>query len=432
MTPSELELDRAIAEQIKGVAISAEAIRSHVIRPSHLEGASSDHGAEGTARFVRPPLPIGLPYYLDVYAFGAALAAALENSVAGYVVQLRQNGVAILTQDWQFAKRPQDGGANWTQETPMHVASVSKLTTAMAMTVLLSDHGISPDAPIIDYLPDYWAKGPNIEYIVFRNLFNHTSGLSAPDVVDLTIMQNAIAEGISLNPAADSHLGLYSYQNLNYALCRILLAVINGNISKSAVFLWDFFPDLNNRVWDKVTIDSYAQYVQARVFQPSGVTAATLDHPADAALGYVGPGDAAHGWNSGNLEEICGGDAWHLSANDLLDVMGQFRRGGGIMPSAAAQAMLENMFGVDPYMTAAQVGYQTPAGVVYLKPGDWYQNGNMGPSEHSIVYFLPQDMELVLLANSSITSPSGATPRLVEVVTQAYLDNLTNELPVHL
>ena len=103
--------------------------------------------------------------------------------------------------------------------------------TAMAMMVLLRDNNISPDAQIINYLPDYWAKGPNIEYIVFRNLFNHTSGLSANDLVDFDIMKSAIAGGIALN-----NLGQYNYQNLNYGLCRMLLAVINGNINKDAYF----------------------------------------------------------------------------------------------------------------------------------------------------------------------------------------------------
>ena len=62
----------------------------------------------------------------------------------------------------------------------MHVASVSKLMTAMAMMVLFRDHPIFDppwDAPIYDYLPNYWEKGPNIGNITFRNLFNHTAGL---------------------------------------------------------------------------------------------------------------------------------------------------------------------------------------------------------------------------------------------------------------
>jgi CubicO group peptidase (beta-lactamase class C family) len=183
----------------------------------------------------------------------------------------------------------------------MHVASVSKLMTAMAMTVLLRDNNISPDAQIINFLPDYWTKGPNIEYIVFRNLFNHTSGLSAIGLVDFDIMESAIKGGIKLPVAGGTNpntLGKYNYQNLNYALCRVLLAVINGNINKDAY--WDF-PGLpnpgpfNDRIWDSVTIAAYEAYLQAKVFQPSGVVGATLDHPTACALAYVGPGDQEPG-----------------------------------------------------------------------------------------------------------------------------------------
>jgi len=198
----------------------------------------------------------------------------------------------------------------------MHVASVSKLMTAMAMMVLFRDKNISPDAQIIDYLPDYWEKGPNIEYIVFRNLFNHTSGLSANYLVDFDSMKSAIAGGINLpSPGGNNQndLGHYNYQNLNYGLCRILLPVINGDIDQSA----------DPSTWDQKTTSAYEAYLQAKVFQPSGVVGATLDHPSAGALSYVGPGDSKPGWNSGNLEGSCGCDGWHLSVNQLLDVMGE-------------------------------------------------------------------------------------------------------------
>ena len=42
----------------------------------------------------------------------------------------------------------------------MHVASLSKIVTAIAVTRLLDEAGIAPSTPIIDYLPGYWAKGP--------------------------------------------------------------------------------------------------------------------------------------------------------------------------------------------------------------------------------------------------------------------------------
>jgi hypothetical protein len=427
-------LDRFLAENVKGVSVDAQAVLAHVIRsPSH-DGASSDRGTQGSTVLFEPlPPPGGLPYYLDVGTFQVALDNALKSVVAGYVAQLRQSGQVQFTNAWQYAKRPQDGSEPWTADIQMHVASVSKLMTAMAMMVLFRNNNISPDAQIIDYLPDYWVKGPNIEYIVFRNLFNHTSGLSANDLVDFETMQSAIAGGINLND-----LGQYNYQNLNYGLCRVLLAVINGTINKNAYFdpppILGFPPQTwNDIIWDFATIAAYEAYLQARVFQPSGVVGATLDHPSACALAYREPDDTEHGWNSGTLEESCGYAGWHLSVNQLLDVMGEFRRGGGILTPAAAQAMLDNGFGVDPLTgdSALPAALTTLAGNVYCKPGDWHDSSNQ--DEQSLAFFLPENMELVVLVNSMVDGQTGPPNNYFrQVVTQAYLDNLTTQLPVHL
>jgi CubicO group peptidase (beta-lactamase class C family) len=85
-----------------------------------------------------------MPYYLDVPSFQVALDTALKNNaVVGYVAQLRQHGQALFTNTWQYAIRPQDQGSElWTADVQMHVASVSKLMTAMAMMVLFRDHPI--------------------------------------------------------------------------------------------------------------------------------------------------------------------------------------------------------------------------------------------------------------------------------------------------
>jgi CubicO group peptidase (beta-lactamase class C family) len=300
------------------------------------------------------------------------------------------------------------------------------------MTLLLSENKISPDAQIIDYLPNYWAKGPNIQFITFRNLMNHTSGLSAVDVIDFQIMKAAIASGISLDPNASSHLGKYSYQNLNFGLCRIMLPVINGNISKNANFPLFF----NDQIWDMITVAGYVQYAQTKVFQPAAVSDSTLDHPASAGLAYKSSLDNGAGWNSGNLENVSGAAGWHLSVDDVLDVMGQFRRGGGILTPQAAQGMLDNGFGVDPFLIPAPdvpipPGLLTPAGELYCKNGRWYDSTPNGHEEQSLAYFLPDDMELVVLANSPVASPGGPEQFFRDVVTQVYLNNLTTQLPVH-
>ena len=62
--------------------------------------------------------------------------------------------------------------------------------TAMAMMVLFRDNNISPDCQIIGYLPNYWQKGPNIEYIVSRNLSNYTSGFSVLPATFAATMAN--------------------------------------------------------------------------------------------------------------------------------------------------------------------------------------------------------------------------------------------------
>jgi CubicO group peptidase (beta-lactamase class C family) len=397
-------------------------------------GVFSDRGPEESKlQFAPHPPIVGIgPHHLNVSAFGAALHDALKDNVAGYTVQLRQHGKAIFTKEWQWAKRPQDGSETWTPDVQLHVASVSKLITAIAMTLLLSENSISPDAQIIDFLPDYWVKGPNIQFITFRNLMNHTSGLSAVDVIDFQIIKAAIASGISLDQNAVNHLGKYAYHNLNFGLCRILLTVINGNINKATSFPLFF----NDQIWDMVTVAGYVQYAQTKVFQPAGVSDSTLDHPGSAGLAYKSSVDTAAGWNSGSLESVSGAAGWHLSVDDVLDVMGQFRRGGGILTPRAAQDMLDNGFGVDPFVipppdVRIPPGLLTPAGELYCKNGRWYDSTPNGREEQSLAYFLPGDIELVVLANSPVASLGGPEQFFRDVVTQVYLNNLTTQLPIH-
>ena len=156
--------------QIHGVEVDEAAIRKHVMRPHHVVGKISDLGRE-EAPIIEPlwPQP-GLFYELRVGSFIEDLQNALTNSTAGYSLQVRVNGSTIAAVDWNWAKEPQDGSEYWTPDVRMHVASLSKIMTAIAMTKLLNDKGMSYDTPIIDYLPGYWSKGTNVSQIV---MFTH-------------------------------------------------------------------------------------------------------------------------------------------------------------------------------------------------------------------------------------------------------------------
>ena len=410
---------------IQNLTLDPTGLRAHVLQPRNIFGVTSDDGLhEGQLRSSMPqgalprralpqrtfpprPIPgqgnitdVQRPS-LDVNAFGESLHAALMNSVAGYAMQLRRNGNPIYTLIWNWSRTPDDGSQGWNLDRRMHIASVSKLITAMAMTKLLNDRNISYDAKIINYLPTHWQKGPNISQISFRQLLTHRSGFSTGgSSSDYLFMKAQVAAGVTSN-------GAYDYENMNFGLCRILLAIISGNVSKNL----QVPPLLNDIIWDYATIESYRQYVQQNLFAPAGVGGATLDSPPNATLAYNFPVNDA-GWNSGNLASMSGGAGWHMTVNELLAVMGRFRRGGSIMSAGDAQNMLGSGFGID-------LTLDTPAGRLYNKNGLWRDNA--GRTEQSLAYFLPEGMELVVLTNSPVSNP-GQFFR--DIVTNIYTANI--------
>jgi len=290
----------------------------------------------------------------------------------------------------------------------VRVLDLTRVIAGPTATRTLAAHNLPPSTKIIDYLPTYWAKGPNIDQITFAQLMTHKSGfrVSGSDMSYPT-MKAQVAAGVTM-----ANLGTYSYQNMNFGICRILLPVMNGVIPANTTFP----AATEDQNWDFATITAYAAYVAKNLFQPSGVSGPTLTHPDPDALAYNFP--PASGWNSGDLTSESGGAGWHMSVNDLLDVMGCFRRQNTIMSPAAAQAMLDDGFGID-------VIQSTSLGTLYNKNGLW-QSG-AGQTEQSLAYFLPRDMELVVLANSPIGNP-GQFFR--DVVTNIYLENITPEIPV--
>jgi CubicO group peptidase (beta-lactamase class C family) len=392
---------------VSDLAIDEAALRKHVILPQNVTGIDSSRGLHEGTPLAAHAFPAAKAYHFDVDGFGKGLHAALKDSVVGYVMRLQHHGSTIYTLQWNWAHRPADAGEGWNPDVRMHIASVSKLITGIAMTRLLNKKGISPDTPIKNYLPKYWKRGPNADKITFRQLMTHRSGINygvQSSASSFDFMKSQIAAGTT-------HQGQYWYQNANFGLCRILISTINGNISPGATFSFPAIPNWNDVVWDFTTIQAYTKYVRDKVFAPSGVVGPSLAHKAPDALAYNFPVNG-NGWNSGDLSTVSGGAAWHMSVDELLAVMGHLRRNGTIMTTAQGQAMLDAGFGID-------VKQSTPLGTLYNKNGRW---GNAaGKQEQSLAYFLPQDMELVVLTNSPVGSPAKF---FREVVTNLYLANV--------
>ncbi len=385
---------------------TARLAKTHVIRPAHTRGVVCDTGVSAKLRRVklgRTLRKIDTTPKLDVGAFGPALHAKLAQSVQGYAWQLRRGGAVVHNGLWEWGRSPVNGGQGWTMDTRMHIASVSKLMTAMAMVHKLRGANRNLNDRIFDDLPKYWNLGAKTKDITFRQLLNHTAGFRVPgSATDFSTMKSKIAEGV-----ASTH-GKYAYENVNFALCRVLIPVLHGWINKT-----DTHGDATDTIWDVRSTTRFREYCNKYIFAPSGVPEVGFKPAGGDALAYNATGGGS-GWDSGDLTTVSGGAGFRMSVSEVLDVMGTFRRSGTIVPTSEVDSFLNKSLGIDQRI-------ETPAGRLYNKNGAWGPGD--GRLEQSVAVFLPKDMELCLFVNSEIIT-GGSKVSLRQTVTDTYLANL--------
>lgn len=316
----------------------------------------------------------------DVNYFGPIVHNALKDNVMGYAYQVYNGNNAIYTGIWNWAKNPNDGDKGWTVDTRLHVASCSKLMTAIGLVKLLDKKNISLDASILPYLPNYWTKGNGVSGITFRKLLNHTSGLSgANSACDFPFMKSQIAMGPNV-PAG-------TYANVNFSIMRVLITVIDGHLTTDKT--WGF--GLTDALWDAVCINYFQSYMNKEVFSLAGL-------PTIGFAPEVG-GPTAKAYSSrtdpqgrdGNWATLAGGVGFYMSVGQILKTLSAFRN-GTIMPAARAQYMLDNGLGNNGT-------YSTGIGKIHFRKGAWSVNDG---EEQSVLYCLPNNVNIAVFINSPI------------------------------
>jgi len=379
--------------------VSIERAKAHKFRPA-VAGRTFEEVDVAPSIQLRKLPKFDVKPKLDTAKFAEDLHAAFKDKTRGYAMQLRRNGVPEVTLIWEWAKSPQQGAKGWTLDTRMHVASVSKLMTAIVIADLLDEKGLSIDTKIGPYIPAYWNVGDNVADITFRDLLTHRSGFSTGGSDgSFPVMKQEVAGDVPTTASGD-------YENVNFSICRVLGAVLAGAIDRNQEF-----PLVNDAMWDIITTDWFLQRAQAKVFSPSGVANVSPAPSGTTAFAYQSKSDA-QGWNSGDLATQLGGVGFRLSVNDVLSVMHTFRRAGTIMAKTEAQEAIDAMLGLD------QV-FDTPAGKIYNKNGAW--GDGAGNLEQSVVFFLPENMEVAVLVNSPIGTTGESLRNTVRI---AYLNNL--------
>ena len=353
---------------------------------------------------------------LDVEGFLSDLASQLSTQTEGFAMEISYphhgSGRRHKSIVNGYAIDPVDPGSKvWSKKVVQHVASVSKLVTAMAMTRRLHDLEISANKAIGPYLPPFWTQGPNIGAVTFAQLMTHKSGIRS-GATDYASMEGVVNAGVSA-----ANVGVYAYENMNFSLCRILLTTLlmttltRSHGTKTYHFV-DAWP-ATDAARDLLSINTYHAYVRKRVLISHETD--RFMHVAGDALAYAFPKPPNNGWDSGDRSTWVGAAGWHFSTTDVLRFMGDFRRKGTILKPRLAQKMLENSFGIDMITNPG-------GGTIYGKNGYFYDGIRV---EQATVFFLPHQTEFVILVNSSLLKNPPNDTWLMGFVEAIYAANLS-------
>jgi CubicO group peptidase (beta-lactamase class C family) len=192
--------------------------------------------------------------------------AALDAYIEAEMTRLHIPGLALAVVDngaivhQRGLGRALADGSPPTPQTPFFIGSLTKSFTALAVMQLVEAGKIDLDAPVHAYLPWFTVADPHSAQISVRHLLHHTSGLStaagwvpladfdqAPDAAERQIRALS-AETLHSPPGTK-----FAYSNANYNLLGLIIEAVSG--------------------------ESYADYVQNRIFTPLEMDNSTASLP---------------------------------------------------------------------------------------------------------------------------------------------------------
>ncbi|WP_164931230.1 serine hydrolase [Erythrobacter sp. HKB08] len=258
----------------------------------------------------------GLSASTDSARVDSFIEAELPASAAPGLAYARVRGSEVIARG--FGERLEASGDPVTADTLFPIGSVTKSFTALAIMQLVEADQIGLDDPVSKYLPAFDSGAGS--KVTLRQLLNHTSGYST--VQGNSLHGNAevsqlgladYAEQLALAGPAGAPGAHWEYSNANY---QILGAVI-----------------------ERASGQEYADYIDAHIFTPLGMTDSTV------ALG-ASPARAATGHRPwfGGVRPFDGGENYRIHAP-----------AGGIVSSARDMGRYLSMWlsGEDDILSAA-------------------------------------------------------------------------------
>jgi CubicO group peptidase (beta-lactamase class C family) len=193
---------------------------------------------KATLSYAMLPLEDSLPRLTDAYK--ATKKREIENFFANNFANDFENMSFLVAKNGQIIYEKYDGYADKennilnSPETPLHIASVSKVLTASVILKLIDAKKISLDQKITTL----FKKFPYPD-VTIRTLLNHRSGLKKYNyfcddkaiwgrektLTNAAILNILMTKNIPLDTKTDTH---FSYNNTNYVLLALIIEKVTG------------------------------------------------------------------------------------------------------------------------------------------------------------------------------------------------------------
>ncbi|EJP60755.1 penicillin-binding protein [Beauveria bassiana ARSEF 2860] len=237
-----------------------------------------------------------------------------------------------------------------TQDTIFPVCSLAKAVTSAAMGLLVDGKKATWDSPIRDVLPAFQSTSPMLqENTTLGDILSHRTGMGWADNLILGTDGNVLLPGNDLIKFVNQQSlqcpfrAQFGYNNLHY--------------------------ELAGRVIEHLSGQSYADFVQDRLFKPLGMDRTVvstpsadlnpitinynaLDDATPAPIKFLGMGDNGYGAPSGGLRSTVEDLAKFYGAF-LQGIHSQFENGG----SSSGTSILKQL----PQITSAKIAIDQPS-----------------------------------------------------------------------
>lgn len=282
---------------------------------------------------------------LENFSDGVMYTSMQSQHVAGAVLSVVADGELLFSKGYGYSdvekQLPVDP-----KQTLFRIASITKLLTWTALMQLYEQNKLDLDTDINEYLEGIEIPATFDAPITIRHLMSHTPGfedhvvrLFSRNEADMRPYLDLLNEELPkrVRPAGD----LASYSNHGTALAAVIVEQVSGEV--------------------------WADYVEANILVPLGMSFTSIRQPLPAALApYMSQG---YRWRAGRyaaesfefvpLAPAGGGSS---SANDMSRLMLAFLNGGEldgvrILKPATAELMQQRLYQSDPRLSSALHGF---------------------------------------------------------------------------